>query len=671
MATNVLSPKPPSQVPPYPRRTFTTSLIIGIMCVHSAWSVVSQLPQRLDARILKVNMLHIIQYVSFPYWSYIERQLRGDKLSLDIDDLNEDGTEQIRKQRRPVGTSRQPAQGFDLLDACNNPRVFAAQDLAQMSVVELRTLCAAHKLSTSGTKAQFQERILQKQKHIQPPSSTPSPTSWQARVQLVLSSIDDFPHLQPRVNYFGEDFWPQERSGIMEDNVHLLGCAWLSCSAVQCLLEVLLPQGNCSVKPVIQDVTLAVLMQHAPTSRVVYTLGHALPVLLTSQHSTVGVHYVLVTDISIVNNTLVIHDPEDHASTCGAWFRAIMSKMGWSFTWHHYGTQPDSDTCGFCVVMLAMQWGQTNRLTGQLPGWFSTYCASVLQLFADDTSSLRSTVNTFQDWAYEGALTEYDEPVDWAMTEAGPLPTVTNSDIEAATHSHQYMASSLSNSASGPSSTSNDPLPPHPSTRKKCGTSKGTTGATPQTTPPQTTPTRKIPKSRKTNMPPRTQICEPPPYRSHRQPPPKSGQEADQTSRKHSSKKRSSNSESGPRSKKSRPEDHEESNTRRKRSTSSRPSESTSQEPPTTKQRQQKARVNHATLSEKEIKMWLILITDDNLSRRQHREHALHFLGAADSTLVTLQYRTLSLQLHPDKNPSHALAKQRFQVLGCARDIPR
>ena len=139
-------------------------------------------------------MLHIIQYVSFPYWSYIERQLRGDKMSLDIDDLNEDGTEQIRKQGRPVGTSWQPAQGFELLNACNNPRVFAAQDLAQMSVVQLRTLCAAHKLWTSRTKAQFQERILQKQKHIQPPSSTPSPTRSQAHVQLVPSSIDDFPH---------------------------------------------------------------------------------------------------------------------------------------------------------------------------------------------------------------------------------------------------------------------------------------------------------------------------------------------------------------------------------------------------------------------------------------------------------------------------------------------
>ena len=158
VATNVLFPSPPTQVPTYPQSTFTTSLITRIMCVHRAWRVVSQLPKRLDARILKVNMLHIIQYVSFPYWSYIERQLRGDKLSLDIDDLNEDGAEQTRKQGRPVGTSRQPSQGFEILDASNNPRVFAAHALAQMSVVQLRRLCAAHNLSTSGTKAQFQER---------------------------------------------------------------------------------------------------------------------------------------------------------------------------------------------------------------------------------------------------------------------------------------------------------------------------------------------------------------------------------------------------------------------------------------------------------------------------------------------------------------------------------
>ena len=381
---------------------------------------------------------------------------------------------------------------------------------------------------------------------------------------------------------------------------------------------------------------------------------------------------MLVTNISIENKTLVIHDPKDHLSTCGAWFRAIMSKMGWSFTW------------------MASLWNSTRFRYMWLP------CRHARNAMVSYKSTHGATPTVVLDilckrspafWRRYKQLAFYSEYVSrlgiyrcfGGVRGAGGLGNDGGWAAAyrhqqrhgSAIHGHQYMASSLSNSASGPSSTSNDPQPPHPSTRKKCGTSKGTTGATPQTTLPPTRPTRRIPKSRKANMPPRTRTCEPPPYRSHRQPPLKSGQEGDPTSRNHSSKKRSSNSESGPRSKKSRTPDHEESNTTRKRSTSSRPSDSTCQEPPTAKQRQQKRPVNHATLSEKEIKKWLILITDDNLSPRQHHEHALHFLGAADSTLVTLRYCTLSLQLHPDKNPSDALAKQRFQVLGCARDMFR
>ena len=41
-------------------------------------------PKHLDARILKANMLLILQYVSFPWWSYIDTQLQGDELSLDF-----------------------------------------------------------------------------------------------------------------------------------------------------------------------------------------------------------------------------------------------------------------------------------------------------------------------------------------------------------------------------------------------------------------------------------------------------------------------------------------------------------------------------------------------------------------------------------------------------------
>ena len=115
----------------------------------------------------------------------------------------------------------------------------------------------------------------------------------------------------------------------------------------------------------------------------------------------------------------------------------MLKKVGWSFLWHHYGTQPDSDTCGFRVVMLAMQWCAAKTLTGQLPRWFLAYCASILQMFAVDSTTLRSTVNTFQDATYEDALTMYDEPVIWAMTECGALPDVTDAELDADSSEHQ------------------------------------------------------------------------------------------------------------------------------------------------------------------------------------------------------------------------------------------
>ena len=133
---------------------------------------------------------------------------------------------------------------------------------------------------------------------------------------------------------------------------------------------------------------------------------------------------------------LVIHDSKDASSECGALFRVMLKKLGWSFVWHHYGTQPNSDTCGFRVVMLAMQWSAAKTLTGQLPRWFLAYSASILQLFAVDSTTLRSAVNTFQDATYENALTMYDEPVIWAMTECGALPDVTDAELDAHTSEH-------------------------------------------------------------------------------------------------------------------------------------------------------------------------------------------------------------------------------------------
>ena len=318
VATNVLAPKPVQHIPPYPRRTFTSTLIAGIMCVCRSWHTKSYFPQNLDARILKVNMLLILQYVSFPWWSYIDRQLQGDKLSLDID-----ATEQPRMRGRPHGTSQQPNVGVQLLDGNNKPRVFTAGVLSQMSVVQLRTLGAAHGLSTCGTKAVFRERILREQDHIEGPPKRYPTTS---HVAPPPSSIGDYPHLDARNCHFSIEFWPDERNDSIEHNVHLAECAWLSSAAAHLLLEVLLYQGTTSMKPVIIDMQLAQLMRHSPTLSLICTEKCALPLLLTSRNSTIGVHYVLVANLQVDCKRLVIHDSKDASSECWARFRVISQK---------------------------------------------------------------------------------------------------------------------------------------------------------------------------------------------------------------------------------------------------------------------------------------------------------------------------------------------------------
>ena len=160
-------------------------------------------------------------------------------MSLDIDDLTEDGTEQLRMRGRPHGTSQQPNVGVQLIDSNNTPHVFSADVLSQMSVVQLRTLCAAHGLSTCGTKAVFRERILRKQDHIEgPPKRYPT----KSHVSPPPSSIGDYPHLDARNCHFSFEFWPDERNDSIEHNVHLAECVWLSTSAVQYSLRFSCPQ---------------------------------------------------------------------------------------------------------------------------------------------------------------------------------------------------------------------------------------------------------------------------------------------------------------------------------------------------------------------------------------------------------------------------------------------
>ena len=677
VATNVLAPKPAQHIPPYPRRTFTSTLVAGIMCVSRSWHTKSHFPQNLDARILKVNMLLILQYVSFPWWSYIDRQLQGDRLSLDIDDLNEDGTEQPRTRGRPHGTSQQPNVGVQLLDGNNKPHVFSADVLGQMSVVELRTLCAAHGLSTCGTKATFRERILRKQDHIEgPPKQYPT----KSHVSPPPSSMGDHPHLDARICHFSFEYWPDEKNDSIEHNVHLAECAWLSTSAVQCLLEVLLPPGTTSVKPVIIDMQLAQLMRHFPTLSLICTQKCALPLWLTSRNSTIGVHYVSVTDVQVDCKSLVVHDSKDASSECGALFRVMLKKIGWSFLWHHYGTQPDSDTCGFRVVMLAMQWCTAKTLTGQLPRWFLAYCASILQMFALDSTTLRSIVHTFQDATYEDALTMYDEPVIWAMTECGALPDITDAELDAETSEHHWTCPPQATNR-GPShpTVGNNEAHPYPSqtrqaqrskkSESKGGASRKATPNTPQkpTRPSQPTPTakpsRRVPKSKRTTMPAQHQPPSQAPYRSQPHPP-QGGRGEDNPS----SRKRTSQQNNGPHSKRQRATGNEQRGGRKRPQPHQDPT-APSGEPPRSRPRAERTPVHHLALTKREITEWSTRIIDENTSLRRRKAHALHFLGAQDATAVKGQYRALSLLLHPDKNRTDPMATERFKVLGAAKDL--
>ena len=106
VATNILAPSRVQHILAYPRRTFTSTLIAGIMHVRHSWHHHSHFLQNLDAEILKANMLLILQYVSFPSWSCIDRQLQGHELSLDIDELNEDTAEQRGYPLAPPGNHK-------------------------------------------------------------------------------------------------------------------------------------------------------------------------------------------------------------------------------------------------------------------------------------------------------------------------------------------------------------------------------------------------------------------------------------------------------------------------------------------------------------------------------------------------------------------------------------
>ena len=176
-------------------------------------------------------------------------------------------------------------------------------------------------------------------------------------------------------------------------------------------------------------------------------------------------------------------------------------------------------------------------------------------MFAVHSTTLRSTVNTFQDATYEDALTMYDEPVIWAMTVCGTLPDVTDAELDAETSEHHWTRppQATNRGPSHPTVGNNEahpnPSQTHQAQHSKTSQSKGgaNTKPTPNTaqksgrpSPPTPTakPSRRVPKSRRTTMPARQQPPSQAPYRSKSHQPQGGRGKSTNTEDNHSSTKR-------------------------------------------------------------------------------------------------------------------------------------
>ena len=267
--------------------------------------------------------------------------------------------------------------------------------------------------------------------------------------------------------------------------------------------------------------------------------------------------------------------------------------------------------------MLAMQWCGAKTLTGQLPRWFLAYCASTLQMFVVDSTTLRSTVNTFQDATYEDALTMYDEPVIWAMTECGALPDITDAELDAETSEHHWICSpkATNRAPSHPTEGNNEahpnPSQRHQAQRSKQSESKGGASrkSTPNTTqkprrpsPPTPTakPSRRVPKSKRTTMPARHQPPSQAPYHSQPHPPQGGRGESTNTEDNHSSRKRTSQQSNGPHSKRQRATGNEQPGSRKHPQPHQDPT-APSTEPPRSRPRAERAPVDLLALTKREI----------------------------------------------------------------------
>ena len=149
---------------------------------------------------------------------------------------------------------------------------------------------------------------------------------------------------------------------------------------------------------------------------------------------------------------------------------------------------PDSDLSCSCTTI---------QLMGQPTCSFLQCCASVLQLFATYSSTLRSRVYAFHDNMHEDALNEYDEAVHRAMTECATLPIVADAETHAASHIHEWRSLPPSTAGSCTGSPSHNIKLAHTSSNKAHIAKTQKRGSFAPWASPQLWPTKKIPKTKK------------------------------------------------------------------------------------------------------------------------------------------------------------------------------
>ena len=700
VAKNVLAPFPAERVPAYPTRMRTESLVTALLSINRVWQTLGVVPAggiasdflKMSPRFLTINMLVVMQYISFSSWSYVDRQIRNDKLTLDVDGFTDEGVPQKLGRGRPKGCIKPPpAEGLHLLDEQGQPQPFTQQQLGCMTLAQLRVLCGAYGLAeTNGTKAVLGSRIFEKQLLLHVSGAPCQPVRVTILDQV---SFGDFQHLAPNDRSIPSKYWAAETSDSEPMNVRFRSLSWLKAAAVHCLMEVVKPPNGERLGVVLQDNELLHLLRDVSQTNTHFPKGRCTPLLLTGSEGLTGVHYVLLTAVDTSDRVLVVHDSKGPDSKCGRNFKAMLHRLGWKSHWNYYGTQRDDDSCGFRAVFMAMQLWCERRVTGQLPWWFVEFSANALQMFASKNTTLNNTIDSFEEGYFEDTVSWYDDDMAKNINTHGGLPTLTREDYIAAKEDQR--------------------APSKPN--KSAQTSSAQPKAPPKQKKPHTTPTRKVPKDKKKAMPPRSTARDVPPTRSR-------AGKANRTwkgdspphKRTHTgsgpkgSNKRGGNKQSNRGDNSRRPDeddgDEEAENeedadgnqsdaadcddsdgadddkgNESTRSTSSTVDDDTSRGRGGKRQqrkRRQRARspdgkqqkrrrtmapLDLASATEVELDRWI-----DQLGRSdgaRPRSLARRVLGTSIPDEARKSYRKLAIQFHPDKNTQDPLAIKRFQLL--------